>query len=468
MTSSRMDYGNMANRILVLAYVIFYLLTSGTGCGPGPGPGPSPDQGIVIQAPAFNDDQDILALAMAQQTGGVSPSPAPGPTPNGPQVGDTCEDCRGTGVVGDGTIERPCKPCKGDGKLDLGDPGLSSTSQVTPVTVVPHTNYHQFHAGGPAVQAEKSPSQEKADEHSIVTSEALEKVKDDVLKGHSDQEQAIDELKQRLDSEIGELLKQHEEDIAELAGRVNQLEATLKAAEQREAEAVKQLQKINEEFKQLSAKPSAKLTKPVAAAEYHYRILWKGVPHIWEQDQLAFIAEDGHRISFTEMGDISKQASVQVCQNTPQGRLCTWVPVERKVGAPPKRPAIIQHPAEPAGSSQQPVGNSSQKSNASPIAPTADGAKIVPDSEVRQPPIRDGVNIPAPVPADLSASVTWLGRSHYASIDAYLHASEAKLLRNRNRHWTYLQGSRQAQQSESPAGVADSRVRSVSLPIAAN
>lgn len=463
MTSSRMDYGNMANRILILAYVIFYLLAS-TGCdNPSPTPDPKPDAGIVIQAPAFNDDQDILALAMAKQSGGISPAPAPGPTPVGPKVGDTCEDCSGTGKVGDGTIFKPCKPCMGDGKLDLGDPGLSSTSQVTPVTVIPHTHFRSDPA------ASSSPSQEKAAEHSIVTSEALEQLRDDMLKGHSDQEQAIDTLSQEIKTVTEKTQQQPvvpddlQKTVDDLTARVNQLEATLKAAEQREAEAVKQLQQINEQFKSLQLqRTAAPAAKPSAATAYHYRILWKGVPYIWEQDQLAFVAADGHRISFTEMGPIAEQNSVQVCQNTPQGRICTWVPVERHSGSPPaKQPAIIA--PQPSTSINQPaVGNSSQKSSATGIAPATDGAKIAPDNEAVQPSSRDGINIPAPVPADLSAN-----RSH-ASIDAYLQASTAKLLRRHNRDGVYLQGSSQALQFESAAGVTDSGVRLISLPVSAN
>jgi len=51
----------------------------------------------------------VLAL-YARQPGPPKPAPGPGP------VSDECENCGGTGKLGDGTITFPCGECDGTGK----------------------------------------------------------------------------------------------------------------------------------------------------------------------------------------------------------------------------------------------------------------------------------------------------------------------------------------------------------------
>lgn len=50
-----------------------------------------------------------------------SPSPTPTPTPSG-----VCENCNGTGKLGDGTVSVPCPVCGGDGRLDSSPPAVEA------------------------------------------------------------------------------------------------------------------------------------------------------------------------------------------------------------------------------------------------------------------------------------------------------------------------------------------------------
>jgi hypothetical protein len=50
---------------------------------------------------------------------------------NKPKVGDTCPQCDGTGrEPGDGTVDIACGQCKGDGRVDEGDPIVSISTPV--------------------------------------------------------------------------------------------------------------------------------------------------------------------------------------------------------------------------------------------------------------------------------------------------------------------------------------------------
>lgn len=61
-------------------------------------------------------------------------------TPIGPQVGDKCENCNGTGKVGDGRVSTICVVCGGNGVIDEKDllaPGdIESEPVVTPKPIV--------------------------------------------------------------------------------------------------------------------------------------------------------------------------------------------------------------------------------------------------------------------------------------------------------------------------------------------
>jgi len=59
-------------------------------------------------------DRDAKALAcgvLAVMPAGVAPSPSPRPSPTPTK----CENCNGTGRVGDGRVFVPCPVCGGDG-----------------------------------------------------------------------------------------------------------------------------------------------------------------------------------------------------------------------------------------------------------------------------------------------------------------------------------------------------------------
>lgn len=59
--------------------------------------------------------EPLAAGIIALYAGSPSPSPTPTPTPN-PSPSDVCENCHGTGKVGDGTISVTCAVCNGTGK----------------------------------------------------------------------------------------------------------------------------------------------------------------------------------------------------------------------------------------------------------------------------------------------------------------------------------------------------------------
>lgn len=53
-----------------------------------------------------------VAVGVAEATRGATPAPAPTPAKG------TCDNCGGTGRVGDGTVSVPCAACGGDGKIE--------------------------------------------------------------------------------------------------------------------------------------------------------------------------------------------------------------------------------------------------------------------------------------------------------------------------------------------------------------
>lgn len=57
-----------------------------------------------------------VAVGVAEATKGATPAPAPTPTKG------TCDNCGGSGKVGDGTIFVPCAVCGGDGKIEAVAP----------------------------------------------------------------------------------------------------------------------------------------------------------------------------------------------------------------------------------------------------------------------------------------------------------------------------------------------------------
>jgi hypothetical protein len=61
-----------------------------------------------------------IGKTMAERSKPVNPNTKP-------KVGDTCPQCNGTGrEPGDGTVDIACGQCKGDGRVDEGDPIVST------------------------------------------------------------------------------------------------------------------------------------------------------------------------------------------------------------------------------------------------------------------------------------------------------------------------------------------------------
>jgi hypothetical protein len=125
------DYTNTLHETAKLcAWVVIILLsvllvTIFIGCSP------APVEPIKVTAPAMEDYEPVLALAMSDTLGtpSVKPNPTPTPTP-APilKVGDTCPFCKppGSGWSStDSVVKVPCWQCNGDGKLDAGDPALT-------------------------------------------------------------------------------------------------------------------------------------------------------------------------------------------------------------------------------------------------------------------------------------------------------------------------------------------------------
>jgi hypothetical protein len=95
-----------------------------------------PPKPIHVTIPAQTDYSSVIAWEIGKHVDhSITPDilPNPGPTPDGVKVGDTCPTCEGRGKSGDGI--QPCYACKGDGRVDNGDPIL--TSEDVPVRIQP-------------------------------------------------------------------------------------------------------------------------------------------------------------------------------------------------------------------------------------------------------------------------------------------------------------------------------------------
>lgn len=88
---------------------------------------------LLLVSPAHAGEFVSLISAAAAATASPAPlPPAPAPAPSG-----ECDNCNGTGKLGDGTVFVPCPVCGGDGVK--GQPGgtAESVSKAAPPVVKP-------------------------------------------------------------------------------------------------------------------------------------------------------------------------------------------------------------------------------------------------------------------------------------------------------------------------------------------
>jgi hypothetical protein len=117
----------MSRSTLFALFAFPQILLSPLGCGELSPFQPEP---LKVTATPYTNYSHVLEWNIATViTPELKPTPTPGPSPGPfptPKVGDPCPVCYGTGKSGDRI--NPCDPCKGDGKVNEGDPILTSTS----------------------------------------------------------------------------------------------------------------------------------------------------------------------------------------------------------------------------------------------------------------------------------------------------------------------------------------------------
>lgn len=70
-----------------------------------------------------------IVVAIAVTKGRPQPAPQPGPSP-----GSICENCNGTGRLGDGTVSVDCPECI-DGRVQAGAAAESSATEAAPASI---------------------------------------------------------------------------------------------------------------------------------------------------------------------------------------------------------------------------------------------------------------------------------------------------------------------------------------------
>ena len=81
-------------------------------------------------------------------------SPSPAPLPPAPAPGAACENCRGTGKVGDGTVFTTCTVCNGTGVTPAKAIREAETASLPPVPTVGVSPARSAAPGAPAVPVE--------------------------------------------------------------------------------------------------------------------------------------------------------------------------------------------------------------------------------------------------------------------------------------------------------------------------
>lgn len=323
-----------AHRMKVLAFALLYLL----GCNTPDVPD-GPSEPIAIPAPAFNDDQDILAVTLAQHTDGVTPNPGPAPgpvNPDKPKVGDKCEECRGTGQLGDSTIFRPCPQCKADGILHEGDPGLLSSSQKKPLSSEDYIRIYVENEEAISEIWKNDPNEgtlkdavlkwlethpeqasDEGSEQSIVVQFVRQDAFDQLVSETSESLEILEsETKVKYDALVKDLNENNaslQSKFDEMTSRINQLEAELKA--------------LDEECDCDERAATPKETPEVKKTSF--KINYKGADYIWDGDS-SFVSNNGWKITYPHLKGatadrLSKEPPVRVC---PEGEVCVEVKIE--------------------------------------------------------------------------------------------------------------------------------------------
>lgn len=264
-------------RLTFISFVSFVPLVSVfSGCGGSPF---QPDP-IVLNAPAYTNYSHTLEWELAIENKDVLPSPGPNPGPNPnptPKIGDTCPVCEGRGKSGDGI--NPCNPCKGDGKVDGGDPILISEA-------IPTTE----NKGKESLPAEEPKVKEELHQVNLV--------------------------------EFGDLIKSLEPAIKNLSSKLEEVRIPEEKVDPNKLIPApvedRPLPPI------LPQKPNERLFTEVT--QYHMK--WNMRFYTWSDDLNCFIDTLGHRVTFNSILGFhpSKYQNVQMGCTTGQ---CTLVPITR-------------------------------------------------------------------------------------------------------------------------------------------
>lgn len=123
----------------ILVILVMLCTAMAIGCSPS-----TP----AIKTPPYEHNEVIFAYEIYKASRS-SPTPAPDitPTPAKPKVGDKCPICDGKGAIDgdkDGKPDYGCSDCRGDGRVDTGDPILSGGTTGTLSLVVPPLTRAEF------------------------------------------------------------------------------------------------------------------------------------------------------------------------------------------------------------------------------------------------------------------------------------------------------------------------------------
>lgn len=96
------------NKLVVLSAIIV------AGCAPAPAPTPLPDLRAQIAVGGMLALMSPSPAPLPPEPPAPAPQPSPPPAPK-PTPGVRCENCRGTGIVGDSRTGIRCPDCGGSG-----------------------------------------------------------------------------------------------------------------------------------------------------------------------------------------------------------------------------------------------------------------------------------------------------------------------------------------------------------------